>query len=87
MGAMAETSRKTEQNEWTPERLREAVVAGTRAEKVELLKQIGVLTPAGKLSKRSEQWGNRPSRTPELEQSHTHRPTNPGAGSAKTGTR
>jgi hypothetical protein len=61
---MAETSKKTEQTEWTPERLRAAVVAGSRAEKVELLKRIGVLTPAGKLSKRSEQWCNRPSHTP-----------------------
>jgi hypothetical protein len=87
MGVMAETPRKTEQTEWTPERLREAVVAGSRSEKVELLKQIGVLTAAGKLSKRSEQWGNRPSRTPELEKSTAHRPTNRGPGSAKTGGR
>jgi len=64
---MAKTAKKGVQKEWTPERLREAVIAGSRGEKVELLKKIGVLTSTGKPSKRSERWGKRPSRTPVLE--------------------
>jgi hypothetical protein len=63
-GVMAKTAK---QQEWTPERLREAVVAGSQAEKVELLKEIGVLTKHGKLAKSSERWGKKPSRTPVLE--------------------
>jgi len=40
-----------EQQEWTPERLRKAVAAGSFAEKVQLLKEIGVLTRHGKLAR------------------------------------
>ena len=62
---MAKTAK---QQEWTPERLREAVVAGSHAEKVQLLKEIGVLTRHGKLAKRSVRWGKKPSRTPLFEE-------------------
>ena len=61
---MAKTSRE---QEWTPARLRKAVTAGTRGEKVEILKKIGVLTSEGTLAKSSERWGKKPSRTPVLE--------------------
>jgi hypothetical protein len=43
------------------------MVTGSQAEKVRLLKEIGVLTKRGKLAKRSERWGKKPSRTPVLE--------------------
>ncbi len=61
---MAKTS---EPKEWTPKRLRKAVVAGTTAEKIAVLQQIGVLKKDGTLSKRFRHWGKGPSRTPELE--------------------
>jgi hypothetical protein len=61
---MAKTA---EQKEWSPKRLRKAVAAGTNAEKVALLKDIGVLRKDGTLAKRASSWGNRPTRTPELE--------------------
>jgi hypothetical protein len=61
---MAKTA---EQKEWTPKRLRKAVAAGTNAEKVALLKEIGVLKKDGTVSKRAGNWGNGPTRTPELE--------------------
>ena len=60
---MAKTA---EQKEWTPKRLRKAVAAGTNSEKVALLKEIGVLKKDGTLTKRTENWGERPTRTPEL---------------------
>ncbi|MGH7440057.1 MAG: hypothetical protein ACRENE_30570 [Polyangiaceae bacterium] len=61
---MAKTSKA---QEWTPARLRKAVTAGTRAQKVAVLKEIGVLTSQGKLAKSSARWGDKPSRTPVLE--------------------
>jgi hypothetical protein len=61
---MAKTA---EHKEWTPRRLRKAVAAGTNAEKVALLKKIGVLKKDGTLTKRTKNWGNGPTRTPELE--------------------
>jgi hypothetical protein len=57
-----------EEQEWTPERLRKAVAAGSFAEKVQLLKEIGILTRHGKLAKRSLRWGKKPSRTPLFEE-------------------
>jgi hypothetical protein len=60
---MAKTA---EQKEWTPRRLRKAVAAGTTAEKVALLKKIGVLKKDGTLTKRTKNWGKRPTRTPEF---------------------
>ena len=61
---MAKTA---EVKEWTPKRLRKAVAAGTNAEKVALLKEIGILKKDGTLAKRTRNWGDRPTRTPELE--------------------
>jgi len=57
---------KTVEKEWTPKRLRKAVAAGTTAEKVALLKEIGVLESDGTLAKRVQSWGRRPTRTPEI---------------------
>jgi hypothetical protein len=62
---MAKTA---EQKEWTPARLRKAVAAGTTAEKIAVLKRIGVLTKNGTLAKRTQDWGGKPTRTPELEE-------------------
>jgi hypothetical protein len=56
-----------EDKEWTPERLRKAVTAGTMAAKVDLLKRIGILEKDGTLAKRTTNWGKGPTRTPELE--------------------
>jgi hypothetical protein len=61
---MAKTA---EQKEWTPRRLRKAVAAGTNAEKVALLKEIGVLEKDGTVAKRTRNWGAGPTRTPEIE--------------------
>jgi hypothetical protein len=61
---MAKTSKT---RDWTPVRLCKAVTAGTRREKVAVLKKIGVLTRRGKLAKTGKRWGKKPSRTPVLE--------------------
>ena len=58
---------KTDEWEWTPKRLRKAVAAGTKAEKVALLKEIGVLRKDGTLARRTRNWRKGPTRTPELE--------------------
>jgi hypothetical protein len=61
---MAKTAK---QKEWTPKRLRKAVTAGSNAEKVALLQEIGVLKDDRTLTKRTESWGKgRPTRTPEI---------------------
>ena len=60
-------ARTADPQEWTPARLRKAVTAGTTAEKVALLKRIGVLTKRGTVAKRLLNWGDKPTRTPELE--------------------
>jgi hypothetical protein len=57
---------KTAEKEWTPKRLRQAVAAGTNAEKVPLLKEIGVLRRDGTLARGSWNWAMGPTRTPEL---------------------
>lgn len=58
---------KPKATDWTPDRLREAIRSGASEEDVALLKKIGLLTPDGKLSKAAQSWGEKPSRTPELE--------------------
>jgi len=53
--------------EWTPAGLVSAVKAGSMAEKVALLKTIGILTPEGQLADKYKNWGDKPSRTPGAE--------------------
>jgi len=57
---------KNEPLEWTPARLERAIRAGTTQQKIAVLKRIGLLTANGK--PRKQAWGDRPSRTPLLEQ-------------------
>lgn len=61
---MAGTKKATE---WTPALLEQAVRAGSDADKVEVLKRIGLLTASGKPRKSAKAWGKKPSRTPVLE--------------------
>lgn len=63
--SMAKTNESTE---WTPERVREAVTAGTTEEKLQLLKRIGVLKADGSLNDPQKSWGMQPSRTPDLDE-------------------
>lgn len=53
--------------EWTTDALIKAVTSGTQEEKLDLLKKIGILTPDGNLAEKYKSWGNKPSRTPEME--------------------
>jgi hypothetical protein len=52
---------------WTPEELFLALTQGTIEEKVALLRTAGILDERGKLAKKYRSWGNKPSRTPEVE--------------------
>jgi hypothetical protein len=57
---------KNKPSEWTPALLEQAVRAGTTQEKVAVLKRIGLLTADGKPKKSAQAWGDKPSRTPVL---------------------
>jgi hypothetical protein len=59
---------KSKAAEWTPALLEQAVRAGTPQEKVEVLKRIGLLTADGKPKKSAQAWGEKPSRTPVLDE-------------------
>jgi len=50
---------------WTPEELIRGLRAGTRKQKIERLKRIGVLTPTGRLARKYQNWGKKITRTPE----------------------
>lgn len=56
---------RTNDSDWTPEKLKTAATSGTQAEKVQLLKEIGILTPLGTLAD-AKNWGT-VSRTPDLD--------------------
>jgi hypothetical protein len=51
---------------WTLEALIQAVNATTIDEDVALLKRAGILTKSGKLARRYTSWGDKVSRTPEI---------------------
>lgn len=52
--------------EWSTDALTRALNATSPAEDVELLKRAGILTKGGKLAKRYKSWGDKVSRTPEI---------------------
>jgi hypothetical protein len=52
--------------EWTVEALTQALQATTVDEDIALLKRAGILTKAGKLAKLYTSWGDKVSRTPEI---------------------
>ena len=52
--------------EWTPARMVEALKAGTPKEKLERLKRAGILTEEGKLAPLYKSWGDKVSRTPDI---------------------
>lgn len=56
----------TEQPEWTVEALTRALTATSVEEDIALLKRAGILTKEGKLAKRYTSWGDKVSRTPEI---------------------
>jgi hypothetical protein len=64
---MAEKSKPKAAADWTPQRLKQAIRSGSSEHDIAILKRIGLLTPEGKLSKAAQSWGEKPSRTPELE--------------------
>lgn len=62
---MAETSKPAA--EWTPDTLRTAVKAGSIDQKVELLKELGLLSENGKPAAKAASWGTKATRTPDEE--------------------
>ncbi len=52
--------------EWTVDALTQAINATSVDEDIALLKRAGILTKGGKLAKRYKSWGNKVSRTPEI---------------------
>lgn len=52
--------------EWTVEALTQALNSTSIDEDVALLKRAGILNKRGKLAKRYTSWGNKVSRTPEI---------------------
>ncbi|WP_437491955.1 hypothetical protein WME75_16675 [Sorangium sp. So ce1014] len=52
--------------EWTVEALTQALNATSVDEDIALLKRAGILTRGGKLAKRYTSWGDKVSRTPEI---------------------
>jgi hypothetical protein len=70
--AMTSTLRRSaaapaaEQPEWTVEALTRALTATSVEEDIALLKRAGILTKEGKLAKRYTSWGDKVSRTPEI---------------------
>jgi hypothetical protein len=52
--------------EWTVEALTQAINATSIEEDIALLKRAGILTQGGKLARRYTTWGNKVSRTPEI---------------------
>jgi hypothetical protein len=55
--------------EWTVDALTLAINATSVDEDIALLKQAGILTKGGKLAKRYTSWGDKVSRTPEINES------------------
>ncbi|WP_437737385.1 hypothetical protein [Sorangium sp. So ce1335] len=55
-----------EEPEWTVEALTRALTATSVDEDIALLKRAGILTKAGKLAKLYTSWGDKVSRTPEI---------------------
>ncbi|WP_437310923.1 hypothetical protein [Sorangium sp. So ce388] len=54
--------------EWTVEALTQALNATTVDEDIALLKRAGILTEEGKLAKLYTSWGDKASRTPEIDE-------------------
>jgi hypothetical protein len=48
---------------WTPQELLDALRKPSLAEKVKMLREVGILDSRGKLAKKYRSWGNRVSRT------------------------
>jgi hypothetical protein len=51
---------------YTPAALMAALRRGTMAEKIEVLKQAGIVDKRGKLTQRYTNWGKKITRTPDL---------------------
>jgi hypothetical protein len=56
-------SRQAPPEVWTPQELRDAISKPSLAEKIKLLREVGILDSRGKLAKKYRSWGNRVSRT------------------------
>lgn len=52
---------------WSPAKMRAALLRGTKRSKIALLKEIGILDENGEVSAKYKSWGNKVTRTPELE--------------------
>jgi hypothetical protein len=53
---------------WTVDALTQALNATSVDEDIALLKRAGILTKGGKLAKRYTSWGDKVSRTPEIDE-------------------
>jgi hypothetical protein len=52
---------------WTPKALSAALALGTLEEEVALLRAAGILDARGELAMKYRSWGNKASRTPDLD--------------------
>ena len=69
---LPKASRPTEtrkSGEWTAEELIAVLNASSVEEDIESLKRAGILTKEGKVAKLYLSWGNKVSRTPEIDES------------------
>jgi hypothetical protein len=57
------TGRQAPPEAWSPDALKEALMKGTHAEKLELLRKIGVLGEDGKVAPGYKSWGSEVTRT------------------------
>lgn len=55
--------------EWTVDALTQALKETSVDEDIALLKRAGILTKSGKLARRYTSWGDKVSRTPEINES------------------
>ncbi len=52
---------------WSPAQMRAALLRGSKRSKIALLKEIGILDENGEVAAKYKSWGNKVTRTPELE--------------------
>lgn len=64
---LVDVGRQAPTGAWTPEALVAALTSGSDDDKVETLKDAGILDRRGKLTETYESWGSRVTRTPDAD--------------------
>ena len=60
--------RQAARTAWSPGQLLAAIKKPTMKRRLEILHEVGILDKNGKLARKYRSWGNRVSRTPEVEE-------------------